>query len=204
MLDVRSRRGPAAMECPVDFLNVEGIRIEGSTPPVAHVAVLGMLGITQRLEEVVVAPDAANIFGRAPALPTQNDGIPRSGRGGNHGFKYYIMLPPVPKVILVHHSGFRSTQHLAKTNLPFVPDLQPEFPIGLSVERLTRLELMKMAIGPTHGDLQNVVKPLEGDVRRNLKPPSNGGPRSAQAHFELVDRLCPPVHALSSLCFRDV
>lgn len=49
-------------------------------------------------------------------------------------------------------------------------------------------ELVQVRVGPTHRDLDDVVQPVEGQVRGHDHAPPDGGSRPFQRDLELVER----------------
>jgi len=52
----------------IDRLPIEGLGVEGAADPLQHRGMLGMLGVSDGLQELLVPPDPANVFGRARSL----------------------------------------------------------------------------------------------------------------------------------------
>ena len=62
-----------ATECSVDLGEVEAARIKRAAEPVEHLLVRFVLGIVHRLQQFVVAPNAAAVFRRTGVLARQTN-----------------------------------------------------------------------------------------------------------------------------------
>ena len=80
------------------------------------------------------------------------------GSRGTHLLKHQLVFPTVTEIVLVRHSIFRMVQHLVEPNLPLALSLYSKLWIGSAVEIPRGLKLMKMAVGPSHQNLQDIMK----------------------------------------------
>src|SRR3954470_18568997 len=86
--------------CVCDF-GIEVVGIEVFTQPLTSLGVLWMSRIGEDFEQLKVAPGAATILGRTPALSGGTDGTGQSLNGGRALFDQERMFPVVAKVVSV-------------------------------------------------------------------------------------------------------
>ena len=175
----------AARQDAVDGVGVERVRIKAAATPTQHVLMIRMLRIADRLQELAITPDPSHILRRTDPFPCQYPRVSHLHGGRGNTFEHKVMFPPITEIVLVDHPVLGLSQHVLESNLLLILAVDPELPIGLPVKRLATPELMQMTVGPTHNDLEESVKLVEGHISRDLEPSPNWRPGPAKRHFEL-------------------
>src|SRR5215210_9531038 len=86
--------------CVYDF-GIEVVGVEVFTQPLTSLDVLGMSRIGEDFEQLKVAPGAAAILGRTPALSGGASGTGQSFKAGQALFDHERMFPVVAEVVSV-------------------------------------------------------------------------------------------------------
>jgi len=116
-------------------------------------------------------PYAPTIFGWAGAFARDTDGIAAVGLWCEDGFDMKLVLPVVPKVIVVEETLPQSETKVCEAHLVRVVTEadapQPGYPILFPVDA----ELVKVGIRPAHGDLEDMMQIGDGMVTADEQTP---------------------------------
>ncbi len=101
------------------------------------------------------------------------------------------MLPVVTEIVHVYELSIFSRSNSVEIELRLVLRvIVPEF---IHEKRLVRYsinyELMKMAIGPAHYDLENHVQLMESNILRDKYPSPDWGSDAQECYLELIEPL---------------
>lgn len=158
--------------------------------PRAQLPVLGMAPVPQRLQQILVAPNASAILGRtgASAFDTARNQMKISA--GPHLFDGNKMHPAIAEIVLVAKADSFLASDVAQPDplvtLHVVVIVRVWFPIA----RLANEKLMEMRVFPPHNDLQEVVQGGKPDLVRDHESSPDRGFNARQANIQLVDTLC--------------
>ena len=100
-----SGRAEAGGESCVCYFGIEVVGVEVFTQPLTPLGVLWMSRIGDDFEQLTVAPGAAAILGRTPALSGGADGTGQSLNVGRALFDHERMFPVVAEVVGVGEAG---------------------------------------------------------------------------------------------------
>ncbi len=133
--------------------DIEGLRIEGPAYPLEHVLVLGVLWIRNGLKEIKVPVAPAAVLRWTGALARLDDGIQRTALWWKHGLQDHFVLPAVAEVILVKEAILRAAEELIQSGPGFTDSGNAELAIRATVQGAPGLELVEVAVRPSHNDL---------------------------------------------------
>ena len=136
--------------------------VEASSAPMEVVFVLGMFWVTDCLAEVEIAGRAADVFGGTGTFAV------KAGEDGEMAkdvlwefvtavFQCEFMLPAVAKVVEVVEFAALSFDEICKAMVAFFETIVFRF-WGFSVLLFFEGEFVKVAVAPTHYDLDDVVQ----------------------------------------------
>jgi hypothetical protein len=108
MLDIRPPGAPTAVEHAVHRLRIKGSCINALAGPLNHLIVIGMSGVLDRLEKVIVAGKTPDVLGRARPPTAHHDRVPLAGDSREDPFQHDLMLPAIAEVVLVEELVLRS------------------------------------------------------------------------------------------------
>ena len=104
--------------------------------------------------------------------------------------QHHLMLPVIAEIILVFERIAFALKHRGNRCFPLIDQVEliELIPLGHSPILAVFLELMEVAIGPTHRDLDSAVKATEAERSTNFKSPPNRGVDVEEGHLELVNK----------------
>lgn len=108
--------------CVCDF-GIEVVGVEIFTQPLTPLGVLWMSRIGEDFEQLTVAPGAATILGRTPALSGGADGTGQSLDVGQALFDHERMFPVVAEIVGVGEAGDARRDQVLQGDAFFVGDI---------------------------------------------------------------------------------
>src|SRR5436190_5005145 len=190
-------RSVKSVQAPIDNVQVESLRIEGTSHPFQQFFVPLVLWIGHRLEQLFVTSDSAAILGRAGARASKTHRILRSGFGAQSFLDDNVMQPAVAHVIFVPHAALGTGDHIGQGRFGFAPHFgAAEFREYIARGEVlpANHELMQMRIGPAQDMLQDHVELSECGIARHVDTPPDRRPDSFESHLNLIN--LDPVAAL--------
>lgn len=145
--------------------------------------------MTDRLQELVVSPDAAYVLGRTGAPASQNAWALDPGPGRGDALEHDLILPAIAEIVLVYYLVLALSEHVLEPDFPLVLAPDAKLRIRLTVQDLPPAKLVQMTVGPAHDDLEDPVELIQGHVARRLEPSSDRRPGSTECHLQLVQLL---------------
>jgi len=124
-----------------------------------------MAGIADRLQQKVVAVWAAGVLGRSVPFTREAYRVRAPRFGCKAFFNHDFVAPAIAEVIGVHGLGPRLTKHVEQARGSFAgrprsaEDLLHR--IGFAEPLFPDNKLMEMIVFPAHGQLQNIMQPLQ-------------------------------------------
>src|SRR3954464_12175723 len=163
-------------------LGIEVVGVEVFTQPLASLGVLWMSRVGEDVEQLKVAPWAATILGRTPAL---SGGTGRTGQSLNDGqalFDQERMFPVVTEVVGVGEAGDARLDQAVQGDPFFVGDIVD----GTRITVLPALdvECVEMVVFPSHGGLDRAMQVTERRLTGNQEPAPDRWFRVAQRHLQ--------------------
>ena len=187
----------------VGHLAVEPFGVEVTAGPAFGVAVLGIVGVGNDVEESGIAMDAADILGRPGAGAVNATGGARRQVEGEQPLELDDMLPVVAEVVDVKEAEALAAVEVAQAHLALVEAAGVVFELGLAdlciaVRQAADAELVQVIIPPAEGGLNDAVQLTEmncaarsGGARSPAR--SRRGRRGSAAHWVLASacrRVC--------------
>src|SRR5215470_2426286 len=139
---------------PIHRVDTEGRRIEVAPDPVEHLGVLRVVRVSDRLEEFLVARDAAAILGRAAPFASQTNGVPARRLGSQEFFNEYLVFPMVAKVVHVAEPPVLPRRHLTERHRPLRDGVRSQFvDVWFTVTPASDDKFVEVAGRPSHRHL---------------------------------------------------
>src|SRR5215217_916889 len=172
----------AGGESCVGDVGIEVVGVEVFTQPLTSLGVLGMSWIGEDFEQLKVAPGAATILGRTPALSSGTGGTGQSLNDGQALFDQERMFPVVTEVVGVGEAGDTRLDQAVQGNAFLVGDIVD----GARIAVLPALdvECAEMVVFPPHGGLDRAMQVTERRLTGNQEPAPDRWFRAAQRHLQ--------------------
>jgi hypothetical protein len=132
-------------------------------------------------------PGAPAIFRGCCTLATNADGVPALRLHRQLLFDANLMLPQVPKVILVQESLAESEAQVGEPDLRRVIRKPQTTGLRDAITLPPDDELMEMLAFPAHGDLEGIMQVGNGAIAADEKTPPDARTDLSQPDVELVD-----------------
>ena len=162
---------------------------------------LFVIGVGNRRQEILVAPNATNVFERTGSFALQAKWIPLPIRRRQTALEQDFMFPTIAKIVHVAKAeslaglGQNATDH----RLGGIDAVEVAFQkTGITVAHSLNIELVQMAIVPTHRRLDVSMQLIERAIV-NLNPPPDRRSDVDEDDFELIN--CVAGHCLGLRLF---
>jgi hypothetical protein len=173
------------MNLPIPFLYIESFRIVPTTNPLKCLPMFRMMRIPDRFEKTRETVNPTTVLRRTGTLAGNDPWVPCSRHHRLDLLQDDVVLPPVTKIILVAEKILRSPEYFIKPHPSLVLAIEREFRIGQAVQCSTNLELVQMAVGPSHDCLKDFVEARELDVRSDADSPPDRRAATAEGDLQL-------------------
>ena len=128
-----------------------------------------VLWIADGLEELGIAPGAADIFRRAAPARLDQARIKNAGFGIDEALDLDHVLPAVAKIVEVpQRLGTDILEHVAEAGLARVERAVGPIPVRDAPSDITGTDLIEVGIGPTHRRLNHQMQAIEAYIERHL------------------------------------
>src|SRR5215213_10514806 len=178
----RSGAAEAGGESCVCYFGIEVAGVEVFTQPLTPLGVLWMSRIGEDFEQLTVAPGAAAILGRTPALSGGADGTGQSLNVGRALFDHERMFPVVAEVVGVGEAGDTRLDQAVQGNAFLVGDIVDG--AGIAVLPALDVECAEMVVFPPHGGLNRAMQVTERRLTGNQEPAPDRWFRAAQRQLQ--------------------
>src|SRR3954469_27689 len=154
-------------------LGIEVVGVEVFTQPLASLGVLWMSRVGEDVEQLKVAPGAATILGRTPALSGGAGGTGQSLNDGQALFDQERMFPVVTEVVGVGEAGDARLDQAVQGEAFLVGDIVD----GTRITVLPALDVegVEMVAFPSHGGLDRPMQVTERRLTGNRSRRQTGG-----------------------------
>src|SRR5262245_23133947 len=171
--------GQATAHPPGGDRRVERLRVETPADPAQHVLVLLVVLVPDSLQELLVAPGAAHVLGRAGPCAFEADRITLAPLGTQAALEEDLVPPAIPEVVLVlepealaafrEHGADLRGRGVAVVELHEVLVQQQ----GVAVVLAPDLEVVQVGVRPAHRRLDVFVQLVQRAVL-DLEAPPDG------------------------------
>ena len=126
-----------------------------------------MVGVVDRFEEEFVAGRPTDVFRRGPPLGQDQLGIQRAGLGLGDKVDPNGVLPAITEVIEIGDgASICFLKDFKQSLLGGVAKISAKVMIGNAPPDILIAEVVKVAVGPAEGNLQDNVEPIHTQVER--------------------------------------
>src|SRR3954452_19264760 len=171
--------------CVCNF-GIEVVGIEVLTQPLTSLGVLWMSRIGEDFEQFKVAPGAATILGRTPALSGGTGGTGQSLNGGQALFDQERMFPVVAEIVSVGEADDARLDQAIQGDAFLVGGIVDG--ARIAVLPAFDIECVEMVVFPAHGGLDRAMQVTERRLTGNQEPAPDRRFRAAQRHLQ-ADRV---------------
>src|SRR6478609_7911293 len=186
--------------CVCNF-GIEVVGVEVFTQPLTSLGVLWMSRIGEDFEQLKVAPGAATILGRTPALSGGTGGTGQSLNDGQALFDQERMFPVVTEVVGVGEAGDARLDQAVQGDAFLVGDIVDD--TRITVLPALDVECVKMVVFPSHGGLDRAMQVSERRLTGSRRQTGGFVPRSVSFRlttFRLTSLFSLAVLAITASC----
>jgi len=156
----------------VGHLAIEPFRVEMATGPPFGIAVLGIVGVGDDVEEAGIAADAADILGWTSTPAPDAARTARRRVEGEEPLELDDVLPVVAEVIDVKKAEAFAAVEIAQAHVAFVEAAGVVLELGLAefgiaVGQAADAELVQVAVPPAEGGLDDAMQLAEMEAARH-------------------------------------
>src|ERR1035441_3351477 len=154
-------------ELPVDVVDRKGLGIKTITNPIPQLLMVIVVGVTDRVQEIVESPDAPTIFRWAGELAASAHRIRHVRISSQAPLKDNAVLPGIAKIIRVYGLCADPGKYAGEMHRTLVfhrgHSHEPVFKAGPPEVPGAHAEFLNETAHPPHGDLQQI-----GQMRESL------------------------------------
>src|ERR1039458_9065020 len=144
-------------ELPVDVVDRKGLGIKTITNQIPQLLMVIVVGVTDRVQEIVESPDAPTIFRWAGELAASAHRIRHVRISSQAPLKDNAVLPGIAKIIRVYGLCADPGKYAGETHRAVVfhrgHSHEPVFRVGSPEVPAAHAEFMNVAVLPSHGGL---------------------------------------------------